>query len=338
MPLLRVGSEVMRQPPPATPPNFEAPGRVSSSPDRPRFSGESGRRDRPRALVIGLLLALSMATGGVGRAQGFEGARLIGFGGAQAALANTNDAIYVNPAGLAFGATYSLELGYLDNFRNTDRRFNASIADSQAGPVAGGLAYTYTNRAPDAYRPDIEDLHGHRFDLALATLASEVLAIGISGRYLTFDREGGNAPPGAGFKLFTFDAGIQWRLGAGLSLGVAGYNLTNPSEVEAPISVGGGLGWQFSLLSLEGDARFNVQQSKWYFAGAAGLALADTFAVRAAISHDDIDDSLSISGGAGLVFQSLSLDVAYRQQVNAVRTPGMEHPRIMGVAARFGFF
>ena len=67
-------------------------------------------------------------------------------------LATGNDSIYVNPAGLAMAKIYSIELGYLDDLLGSDRRFNASIVDSQAGPVAGGFAYTYTKRAPDDWK------------------------------------------------------------------------------------------------------------------------------------------------------------------------------------------
>src|SRR5438477_564148 len=84
------------------------------------------------------------------------------------------------PARIALGAVYSLELGYLDDARGSDRRFNASIIDSQAGPLAGGVAYTYSKRRPDDMPSGEDRLVGHRLELSLATKVAENASLGMT--------------------------------------------------------------------------------------------------------------------------------------------------------------
>jgi hypothetical protein len=271
-------------------------------------------------------------------AQSYEGARLLGLAEAQRALTTGNDSIYVNPAGLALGQTYSVELGWLDDARGSDRRLNGSIIDSQAGPIAGGLAYTYTNRRPDDVSSGDERLEGHRVELSLATLVTEGAAIGITARYLNFNRTLGEQDIEGGFSQFTLDFGIQWRVVAGLSVGVVGYNLTNPTETETPISWGAGLGYAFDALSLEADVRYNAQKGNPLWSGGAGYVIANLIPIRAGISYDRESEDLSLSAGIGVVYERFSLDLGYRQRINGERVAEDDDARILGAAIRGAFF
>ncbi|MCA9554335.1 MAG: hypothetical protein KC933_30145 [Myxococcales bacterium] len=286
------------------------------------------------ALLVALLGAAPQA-----QAQGFEGARLMGFAEAQRALAAGNDAIYVNPAGLAMGKVYSIELGYVDDLLGSDRRFNASLVDSQAGPVAAGLAYTYTKRAPDAEEGTTERLEGHRTELSLATLVAETAAIGVTARYVTFNRKDGEEDlPDEDFKSFQIDAGFQWRVWEGLSVGVAGYNLTNSDRPELPISWGAGLGWQSSWFSLEGDVRYNAQQGKPAYSMAGGVVLAEMFPIRLGATYDYGHQAWSISAGLGFVVDRFSIDIGFRQRLKGDDLLDYGNERVLAAAMRLMVF
>ncbi len=267
--------------------------------------------------------------------QSYEGARLLAFAEAQRALTTGNDSIYINPAGLALAQVYSLELGYLDDARGSDRRFNASVIDSQAGPISGGLAYTYSNRRPDVLRIGEERLKGHRIEGAVATRIANNAALGATIRYLNFDREA--VEPGADrgdFRLLTFDVGLQWRIVDDLSLAVVGYNLTNPDRDEAPISWGGGLGFSRNGFSLEADLRHDLRDKKIRVSGGFGYVLGDLLPIRVGVSYDRATQAWSLAGGIGLVYERAAIDVGYRQRLNGERGERDDDDRILGVAIR----
>jgi hypothetical protein len=273
-------------------------------------------------------------------AQTYEGARLLGFGEAQRALTTQNDSIYVNPAGLALGSVYSVELGYGDDFLKSKRMLNASVVDSQAGPIAGGLAYTYSQmRPPDFSTPD-ERYKGHRVELSLATKVAEGAAIGVTTRYINFDHYlNGTKDNAGGVSELTMDVGLQWRVISGLSLGAVGYNLTNPKTTQAPISWGAGVGWEIGSLSIEGDVRYNAQKGRPLFSGGAGYVLGDVVPLRAGVSYDRHSGAISLSAGIGLILDRFAVDVGYRQELNKVAAyQGLDLPRVFLVALRGSFF
>jgi hypothetical protein len=286
------------------------------------------------ALAFGAFAPSAYAQG-----QTFEGARLLGLAESQRALTTQNDSIYLNPAGLALGSIYSAELGYLDDFKGTDRRFNASIIDSQAGPIAGGLAYTYSRLRPAGFTTVEDRLRYHRFDVSLATRVAESASIGLTARYLIFDRYLGDTKlEGAGYNIFTIDAGIQWRIVQGLSLGVSGYNLTNSKRPEIPISWGAGLGYQLGTFSIEGDVRYNAQKGKALYSLGAGYVIADTVPLRAGVSYDLLTESFAISGGLGFILDRFSIDLGFRQRLSGDTPAGEEQPRLFAVCLRGAFF
>lgn len=268
-------------------------------------------------------------------AQTYEGARLLGFANARRALASANDAIYVNPAGTAMARLYSLELGYVDDLLGSDRRFNASVVDSQAGPVAGGLAYTYASRrAGEVASPD-RRLEGHRAELSMATLVSEAAAVGATVRYLSFDvTEGDRNVAGAGFSGLQLDIGIQGRLWQGLSLGLVGYNLNKSDRPEMPLSWGAGIGWQSEVLSLEADVRYSAQVGALRYSFAAGVALFEMLLLRAGGTYDNASKTWAISGGAGLSLERIALDIGFRRCLGDRGLEGYGDERVFGASLR----
>lgn len=292
------------------------------------------------AFVLGSALGILFASPAAVFAQTYEGAQMIGFAESIRALGTSNDAIYVNPAGIALGGTYSLEIGYLDDFRGSDRRLNASIIDSQAGPVAAGLAYTYTRRRPDDLPEANERLEGHRAELALAGRVAETAAIGLSVRYLTFDRRDPftEARNDDGFSALTLDAGLQWRIWQGLAIGLVGYNLTNSDRPELPISWGAGVGYLYDAFSIEADVRYNAQIGNPRYSLGAGYVVAQSFPVRAGVAYDRDTKEWDLSVGVGVALERIGIDIAYRQTVNPNGSASDRDARIFAAALRAIFF
>jgi hypothetical protein len=232
----------------------------------------------------------------------------MGIGGAGRALVTGNDALNLNPAGLAWAKLYSLEASVRDDLRGSDTWINVSIIDSQAGPIAGGISYTYIDRlGPDGAKTQL----GHQIDLALATRLSESMSMGLTARYLKGDENDGDSE----YQLFTIDAGYQWRLAQGLSLGLTAYNVTNTEQSTAPITYGGGLSYAADSFGISADMYYNAQSDKpKYLAGLAYL-LGYNFPLRAGVTYDGLDESIFVSGGIGYQDEGLSADLAYRQRV-----------------------
>src|SRR3954470_16073439 len=68
--------------------------------------------------------------------------RATAMGGAHAAIATGNDALAVNPAGLAQTRRYHLEVDGLYDSRYPAQAVLASLVDSASGPVASGLLFS----------------------------------------------------------------------------------------------------------------------------------------------------------------------------------------------------
>ena len=288
---------------------------------------------------VASLVTLALLCCSVAQAQPFEGARLLGLAEAQRALTSGNDSIYVNPAGIAISKMYSAEANYLDDFRGSDRRVNASVIDSQAGPVAGGLAYTYYKRRPDSSTNDTVRSEAHRVELSTAMQLAEGFAFGVTSRYMNVKRTVNDEKDDElSYNIFTLDAGIQWRIWQGLSVGLVGYNLTNSSKEEIPISWGAGLGWQFGAFSAEADVRYNAKVGNPTFSFGAGYVIAEYVPLRAGVSYDRRAKTVAISAGLGFVLDRLHIDVGYRQLVNGDRNYDDADQRIFAVSLRGLFF
>ena len=276
---------------------------------------------RPLALLVAAATVALPAP-----AAAYEGARLLSAAGAQRALGKGNDAIYSNPAGIALAKVYLVELGALDDLHGTERLFNASVVDSQAGPLAAGLGYTYIEKTG----PESAEIVGHRVDVDLATRLSDRSALGITARYVTTSED-----EDAGFDLFTLDAGFQWQAESGVSLGLTAYNLTNADESEFPISWGAGVGFGSGGFSVEADVLYNAKIGRPKFAGVLGYVISDLVPLRAGVSYDRATESISVSGGIGYQEFKFGIDLGYRQRVVHGDLPeDAPGDRLLGVSVR----
>ncbi|NTU51724.1 MAG: hypothetical protein HGA94_04710, partial [Candidatus Aminicenantes bacterium] len=122
-----------------------------------------------------------------------------------------------------------------------------AIVDSiTSSTIGAGLSLNYL-RANERRR----DFESWDARLAVAGTIKDIFFIGATGRYLRVedDLESGDrgpngrpALPSSGSQQMdglTFDAGAGLRLANIISIGVAGYNLTNPGSAYAPLNIQG---------------------------------------------------------------------------------------------------
>ncbi len=183
------------------------------------------------------------------------GSRPLSMGGAHAAVSTGNDAIFFNPAGMSLFRRYTLETNYLHTPKtetqgSLEHTFNVSVVDNQIQSFATGMSYSRIDR--DGSKK------GNRYDLAFSTAITDNLFIGTNIKYINFDIDGKIDAVDA----VSVDAGLLLRTTFGLSLAVAGYNLTNPADyLEHPVSMRTGAMFSpFRTLALAFDWHINFQR------------------------------------------------------------------------------
>jgi opacity protein-like surface antigen len=185
----------------------------------------------------------------------FVGSRPLGMGGAYRAIVTGNDAIFMNPAGMSLFKRYSFETNYLftpefgGDGGPEQHVINVSVIDNQIQSFATGLSYSRIQR---------DTKKGNRYDLAFSVPLSDNLLIGANIKYINFDRFGKEDAVDA----VSTDVGLLVRTDFGLSLGVVGYNLTNPADyLEHPVSMAAAVMFSpFSSLELAFDWFINFQK------------------------------------------------------------------------------
>jgi len=297
-----------------------------------------------RLLQLALMLAL-VGAGLAGlapseaRAQTWLGARLTGFAQARRALARGSDALVQNPAGLALSPAYTIELGYADDFRESDRRVHVSITDGQAGPIAGGVGYTYGHARPALFASEDDRLEGHRIEGALAVGVFEGGALGINLRGLIFDAQPADGSNGDDLEEFTLDLGFQWKVNEQVSVGLTGQNLTNIQRAEAPLLATAAVGLTFDQFTIETDATYNAFVSDVLLSLGTGYTFAKVVPVRAGFVYDLQQSEAGVSFGAGVELGRFGLDLGYIQRVtNIDGSAPDDDERIFNVSMRVVVF
>ena len=276
--------------------------------------------------AIWMLFVLLLLDPFVSYADDFTGTRALGMGGAHRAIVTSNDAIYLNPAGMSLFRRYSFEGQYLitPNYGfeegPSQHVFNASVVDNQIQVFATGLAYTRVERN--------DDKKGNRFDLAFSYGLTDTLLIGTDVKYINFDR----AEKEDAINAVAVDVGLLIRTDFGLSLGCVGYNLTNPADyTEHPVSMAAAIMYApFRALELSFDWFITFQKLKditnpqgdketgySYHLGAEYLLLGQ-FTLRAGYEFNQVlpEDDHFWSAGIGYINPSIALDFGYRGSVN----------------------
>lgn len=253
-------------------------------------------------------------------AEGYETTRGLAMGlGARASAASTS-ALQYNAAGLTIGRVYHIEsiVGYEPG--TTRFSVGASIVDSYSSPIAMGMSYRYIMGNGEYGHGGMEGR------LSLALPIGDAFAIGVSGRYMSFWREG--QPEGDTRGPFaegiTMDAAIRVMPVEGLHIAALGYNLIDHGTSLVPRLVGGSASYTIErmvTIAFDGFADlstfYNVDGSlrpEAQFGGAVEVFVSGV-PIRAGYSFDTGRDIHYVTAGLGYVTNEWGLDFSWRQQV-----------------------
>ena len=264
--------------------------------------------------VLGLLLLLAP---GIALAEGAPiappatdllGPRGFALGGALRASGTSNDAIYLNPAGLFATERYTLAAQGLYDFQGEQSSFGASVADSTAGSFAAGAAYNRLWLGPANDRTT-----ANMFNVALAYELSPMVSIGVSGKLIHSHDPDRSLHTGV-----TPDAGIMIKADP-LEIGVAAYNLVNINSPLAPRQYGAGVGVTLpDGFRPEADVVFDdTTQTTLQFKLEAGLewAINGMFTARAGYVEDRVLNQRAVTGGLAVDIAGLEIEGGYRHEL-----------------------
>jgi hypothetical protein len=274
------------------------------------------------AVCVGTLL---IGLGGVARADGLTDmlpAEAIGTGEAARAQASGAMAPWLNPAGAALTQTYVVAGTYGYRAIDSAQIAAGAVCDSITTRFGTCLSYNFVQSGDE----QMGERKLHTIGLTTAMPIGEIIALGVTGRYVNYEETGALAMPEDDSRsgAFVFDAGLVVKLGSSFSLAGVGYNLVGADAAHFPRALGGGLGFTAKQLSLTADAVWNLQapedqQTGRYGAGAQYFATADGgqqgYPIRAGYIYDAGGEASFVTGGLGLMTPRVGLDVALRRQV-----------------------
>jgi hypothetical protein len=239
--------------------------------------------------------------------------------GARASAASTSALAY-NAAELTTTRAYHIEtvVGYEPG--TTRFTVGAAVVDSFSSPVAMGLSYRYVLGNGQYGHGGMEGR------LSLALPLGDAFAIGVSGRYMSYWREG--QPEGDERGPFaegiTMDAAVRVMPVPGLHIAALGYNLIDHGTSLVPRLVGGSASYTIdSMVTIAFDGLadlstfYNVDASlrpEALFGGAVEVFISGV-PIRAGYSFDTGRDIHYITAGLGYVTDEWGLDFSYRQQI-----------------------
>ncbi len=248
-----------------------------------------------------------------------ETARGMAMGLGARASATSTSALAYNAAGLSIGRLYHVSTSGFYSPQAGRYGFGGSLIDSYSGPVNAGVNFRYI-------QGNGQNGHGgYDGRVALGVPFGEHFAIGASGRYVSYWREGqSNASPYA--QGFTFDASIRVSPIQGLHIAALGYNLLPLNSPLTPTRVGGSISYTINsalTLAFDGLADLTTWQNadgsikpEAQFGGAVEYFTGEV-PIRAGYIYDTGRDAHFITAGIGWMNQQLGFDIAWRQQVTA---------------------
>ncbi|MFK7991049.1 MAG: hypothetical protein AB8I08_33830 [Sandaracinaceae bacterium] len=248
----------------------------------------------------------------------YETARSMAMGlGARASASSTNGAAH-NAAGMSIQRIYHIESVVSYNPQQGSFGAGGAIADSYSGPVSMGANFRYLHGNGS------EGHGGYDGRISLGLPLGDNFAIGASGRYMSFWREGAdeNADPYA--EHLTVDASIRVTPIPGLHFAALGYNLIDVGSPLIPLQVGGSASYTIdSMFTLAFDGLADLTTFQYEDGSIRPEALlsgsAEFFTgevpIRAGYIYDTGRDLHYVTAGAGWMNESLGLDIAVRQQV-----------------------
>ena len=294
--------------------------------------GARPRSSRDAARTCALVVALAFLGAGAARAQHsvndpgapflystVEMPRSAAMAGAQAAVATSNDAIFVNPAGLAQGRRYQVEVdGVLDpQFPATG--VVATVVDSTSAAVASGLAFARFGA-------------GHLGGRGSGFLLGAAYAYNLGGlyfggvtKYLHFDGPAGQSHTVAeDFGVLMNSGGFSYAATAqNVSLG--GVIPLFPPTATAAIAFGNDADYHLALdykVDLTDTSHLKHKLSAGY-----ELLLQQFIAPRIGFARDFTQRISYVAAGIGFLTEKGSFQFAYHRRISG----GFEHYYEVGI-------
>ncbi len=239
--------------------------------------------------------------------------RATAMGGAFSAVATGNDALFVNPAGIAQSRHYHLEADGVLDTRFPLQGLLLSVTDTTTGPIGSGGYFAHWGSGRDDGRAQ-----GWLAGLAYSYNAGSVYFGGVS-KYLHFNIPLSADSADGVVHQIAQDFGVLAKRGD-FSWGLVVQNLSLSGHPLFPVT--GAVGVQFgsdqsSHLALDYKADLSDTSNIKHKLAAGYELLIDTFALRAGGTYDATNSLWWLSAGVGLLTERGGVQFAYRRRLSA---------------------
>jgi hypothetical protein len=233
--------------------------------------------------------------------------RSLGMGGAHSAIATSNDAILVNPAGMSQGARYHFELdGALDRSFPAEGVI-ASVVDTKSAPVASGLLFSRWGAGQPGGRAE-----GWLLALAYSYPVGSIF-IGGTSKYLRFHTQDGLVGKWAQ------DFGLLAKRG-NFSYALVVQNVSFSTTPLFPLTTTAGIAWGSDFdwhIAFDYKADFSdTSNVKNTLEGGAEYLLDQGLALRLGGTWDVTRKVGFISAGVGIQTEIGGLQLAWRRRLS----------------------
>jgi hypothetical protein len=185
--------------------------------------------------------------------------RATAMGGAQAAIATSNDALFVNPAGLPQNKRYHFEIDGADDVHYPAQGITASLADSVSGPASTGLYFDRWGSGQPAGRGE-----GWNIGLAYAAQLGGIYAGGVT-KYIRY-----HTPNDGLITKFAEDVGILSKQG-NFSWALVVLDFSDTNNLKHTGALGGEVLLGEGIVLRGGFRRDLTADANWISAGVAVL-------------------------------------------------------------------
>ncbi len=236
--------------------------------------------------------------------------------GVRSSAAGTSAALY-NAANLATSRTYHVDA--TAQYDPTFKRLSlmTAVADSVSNRIAAGLIARYIisdgNTGYDGWETRV----------SIGFPLGDGIAIGVSGRYLSYGRTG-ELSAGQNRKMaegITADVSLTVTPLPGLRIAAFGYNLADFGTSLIPRLVGGSASYTFdNTFTIGGDVLANlsshISNAPLLAGGGMEWLAGGSVPLRFGYQWDQLRNMHVVTGGLGYVDPSFGIDFSFRQQVS----------------------
>lgn len=246
-------------------------------------------------------------------------ARGVALGTGLRASAISTSALAYNPAALVLGKLYHLEgsVDYMPGFKTT--ALGAAVVDSSTSKIGAGIGFRGF-LSGDLGVSGI-DVHG-----ALALPFSELVSIGLGGRYVDLEYEvplPDEEDVVVGRELaqgFTMSASLRIAPTQGLSLQALALNFIDIDSVFAPVTLGGAAAYTIlDMVTLGIDVLFDMttyESAALTIGGGGEVLISHAVPIRIGYSYDVEREMNVLSGGVGYTDRQIGVDFSVQQQLD----------------------